>query len=153
MGSGDLDPYDSGGHPPSLVGGILRILVVLVGLAIAAYGLGLWVLRCFDTCPSDPSLDKVLMLLSAALSLTGLVVVIQAVSFRTRWADVVSGALVFVGGLIALLGIASLVLLPSVDELGSSRPSVVWPLAALLVGVAIAIFGVPGRGSSNGAPD
>ena len=90
------------------------MLGVLAGLAISLYGVALYALRCFDTCPSDPAEDAVSQLLAGSLILFGLVVVIAAASAGARWSRAGLSIIAVLGSVIVVCGIAFVALGPAV---------------------------------------
>lgn len=137
----DLDLYGSGATPgrTPVTAWIVRIAGLLVGAAITFYGLALYALRCFDTCPEDPAVDTATLLMATAIVLFGLVVAIASASGRTRWA--VGGATVVaaLGFAIAAVGIASLAQVPRIDDPGGQRSDVTLAgAAATAVGTGVA---------------
>lgn len=122
----DLDLYGSGATPgrTPVTAWIVRIAGLLVGAAITLYGVALYALRCFDTCPEDPAVNTATVLMSAAIVLFGPAVAIASASVRTRWA--VGGATVVaaLGFAIAAVGIASLAQVPRIDDPGGQRSDV-----------------------------
>lgn len=144
MAGDDLDLYGSG-DGRRVVSGLLRTLGVLLGAAIAACGVGLFMLRCFDYCPEDPSVDKALILLSAALVLVGAAVGVEAISVRTQAEAGASVVVAGLGCLVALAGIVSLALVPSIDERFGGNEMAAFAALAVVVGGAIAVLRRPGR--------
>ena len=140
-GRDDLDLYGSAASPSrggGVVRGLTRVFGVLVGAAISLYGVALYALRCFDTCPSDPSVDKNIQLLSVSLVLFGLVVVIAAASAWTRWAAGAAVIVACLGSVIAVAGAVALALVPSIDQPHGDRGSAGLAAAvALLVGAGV----------------
>lgn len=150
----DHDLYRHGTGPglATLARWLGRILGVLVGAVAAFYGLALFALRCFDTCPSDPSTDKTILLLSTALVLFGLATVVASVAAATRWAR---GAAAFVAGLgvlIAGAGSVTLLLVPSIGETGDPGSTGLAGAVALLGGAGIAAGALVARRRTIRAP-
>lgn len=145
MGRDDLDLYDSGADRSSVGHMILRILGFLVGVGLGFVGVVLYTLRCFDTCPADPAVNAISQLLTGAMMLTGLAIVIEAMSFRTTWTPIAEGAVIVVGALIAVAGIASLALIPSVEGTGGGAGTVGFALLAVAVGAALMVNSVRER--------
>lgn len=135
----DLDLYKAGGPAPSSVAvWVARTLGVLAGLAVGFYGAALWLLRCFDTCPSDPAVDKTGRLLSASVILAGLVIVVAAASLGTSWKTVGARIVVVLGSLVALCGIATLALAPGIDFRSDRASTRTFGVIALAAGAAVA---------------
>ena len=137
VGRDDLDLYGSAASPSrggGVARGLARVLGVLVGGAISLYGVALYALRCFDTCPSDPSVDMNIQLLSAALVLFGLVVAIAAASAWTRWAVGAMAVVACLGAVITVAGAVALALVPSIEQPHGDRGS-----AGLAAAVALAV--------------
>jgi hypothetical protein len=136
----DLDLYRGAGRTDraAIARWVVRTIGVLVGLAVALYGVALYALRCFDTCPSDPAVDRIGQALAASLVLLGLVVVTAAASAGTRWSAAGAALVALLGALIALGGIVSLLLVPSIDAPGDHGSSATFGAAALVGGSVIA---------------
>ncbi|MDQ4124037.1 MAG: hypothetical protein M3134_00355 [Actinomycetota bacterium] len=151
MGGGrdDLDLYGRGAAPRRAAGWwFLRVLGVVVGAAGSLFGVGLFALRCFDTCPEDRSIDIAIQLLSAALVLFGLVVAVASVAVATRREP---GAATFVGALGAIIAAAGAIVLllvasttGPVDEGGTATAGAV----ALVAGGGVTAGAVFRRRSS-----
>lgn len=130
-GRDDRDLYGAAPHR-SVGRTVARILGVLVGAGLSLYGVALFALRCFDTCPADPAVDKSTQLLSGALVLFGVVVVVVSAASGTVCS---AGAAVFavvLGVAIALAGLVSLVLVTSLASVVALLAGVIVAAAALL---------------------
>ena len=132
----DLDPYRPTGSadPARITRGAARTVGILLGVAVSSFGVALYALRCFDTCPSDPAENAVGQLLAGAFVLFGVVVVVVAASAGTRRSRTGGGTVCALGSLVALCGIASLVLVPGIDAPGDNGGYVLFGLLALAGG-------------------
>ena len=112
--SEDLDLYRSGPGPGhgAILRGVARGAGILLGVAVSTYGAALYALRCFDTCPTDPAVDATGQLLSWSIILFGLGVVTAAASIGTRWSRTGLGIILVLGSVVALCGVASVVIPP-----------------------------------------
>lgn len=141
-GSRDLHPCSP---PPSATGvppwvrWIGRTLGVLIGPAISAYGAGLYLWRCFDTCPADPAEDKISRLLTVSIVLVGLIVVTASACLGTRALRPGTWVVSILGAAIALVGAVTLVLVPALRAPGDDRGPLGFGLLALTVGAATAL--------------
>lgn len=140
-GRDDLDLYGRGAAPERAPAarGFARVVGVVTGAVISLYGMALFVLRCFDTCPTDPSLDKAVQLVAGTVVTFGLVVVIASVSIGTRLAARGAALVCALGAAIATAGVATLALVPSIDDPGGHGGTPVAGATALLVGGAVAV--------------
>lgn len=125
--------------------GVLRAIGILIGTAVALYGIALYALRCFDTCPSDPAEDASLQLLSGAVILFGVALVVFSATFATRRSRAASRILTTLGTVIAGAGVVSLLLVPYLDTPGDRTGWVLMSVAALIVGAGIAMGSIIGR--------
>ncbi|HEX2294321.1 MAG TPA: hypothetical protein VHN37_03340 [Actinomycetota bacterium] len=136
-GRDDLDLYGRGAAPDRGVGrAMARIVGLLVGAAVSLFGVALFLLRCFDTCPADPAVNTSGQLLSGAVVLFGVVVAVSSLAAGTAGA---TGVALFAGAagvLIAVAGVVSFALVQSVA-------SVVAVLAGAVV-TAAALFALKG---------
>jgi hypothetical protein len=146
-GRDDLDLYGRGARPdrPSAGRWIAGILGVLVGVAVSLYGVALYALRCFDTCPTDPSLDRATQLLAAAVILFGAAVALGAALAGTRWAAGAAAVVTGFGVAIAAAGALTLAFVPSIDDPGGYGVTPVAGVVALAAGGVVTAAGAFGR--------
>ena len=143
-GRDDLDLHGREAAPGRVTPAIwlIRVLGVLAGAVAVFYGVGFYFLRCFSTCPSDPSLDKTIQLLTVSLALFGLVVAIASASAGTRSATRAAAAVAVLGAAIAVAGLATLALAPSIDAPSDGGGTAFKGAVTLVAGVVITAVAV-----------
>jgi hypothetical protein len=136
----DLDVYRPArrADPGRIARGVARAAGILAGLAACLYGIALYALRCFDTCPSDPAQDAVGQLLSGSLVVFGLAVVAVAASVGTRAARSGLAIAAVFGCLVGVFGVVSIALVPAIDAPGDHASSTVFGALALAAGAVTA---------------
>ena len=137
--SEDLDLYRSGPRRGygAILRGVARGVGILLGLAVSVYGAALYALRCFDTCPTDPAVDATGQLLTWSIILLGFGLVTAAASVGTRWSRIGLGIISVLGSAVALCGVASVVIAPSIKAAGDySSTTTLSYVAAVTGGVA-----------------
>ena len=139
-GREDLDLYRPAHRPDArtIARWAARTVGILLGLAIAAYGAVLYMLRCFDTCPDDPAQDNAGKLLLAAIVLFGLAVVAASACTGARWARSGLPVVKVLGALIVLCGVAAVAIVPSIEAPGDHSGSTIAGIVAVVVGGASA---------------
>ncbi|HEV2755981.1 MAG TPA: hypothetical protein VG318_09425 [Actinomycetota bacterium] len=132
----DLDPYRP--TPPAdarTIGRwVARAVGILVGLAILLYGVALYALRCFDTCPSDPAQDHVYQLLTGAIILFGIVVLVAASFAGTRRARAGLSVVTGLGAAVVACGLVAVAFVPAIDAPGDHSGSTQFGMLAVLAG-------------------
>lgn len=147
-GSHELDPYgsDGGGSGVSIGRVLARLVGILVGLGISFFGFGFYMLRCFSNCPTDPAENTISQILTLSLFGFGVVVVIAAASLRTRFEPAGSWMVTLLGALMALGGLASLVLTPSLEVPGNRGTTIILGVIDIVAGACVVLFGIWARG-------
>jgi hypothetical protein len=114
---------------------------MLLGLAIGFYGAVLWGLRCFDTCPTDPAENVIIQVLTLSGVGLGLAMMIAAATLRTRVAVAGAWIITVLGALMAVGGVVSLVLMPSLQFPADRSSTITFSLIDIGVGAALVISG------------
>lgn len=137
----DLDLYPRR-DPATIARVVARVLGILLASAISLYGLALYMLRCFDTCPTDPAQDAVGQLLSGSVVAFGIVVGVAAASVGTRWARTGLTIVSVFGVFVALAGVAAIVLVPRIEAAGDHGSTAAFGVIALVAGGLTVVAGV-----------
>lgn len=137
----EVDPYGASGRrsPAPIARFIGRGIGVLVGVGIGFYGMSFYVLRCFSTCPTDPAENAISQILTLSLVGFGLVVVIAAVTLGTRWTSPGAWVITILGALMAIGGIVTVALAPSLQFAGDRTATVMFGIIDVAVGVGIVL--------------
>lgn len=122
-----------------------RVLGILFGLAVSLYGGALYMLRCFDTCPTDPAEDAVARLLPASLVAFGIAVAVAAACVATRAARAGLGIVAGLGCLTAVFGVAAAATVPRITAPGDHGSAAVFGVVALVVGGVMAAAALAAR--------
>ena len=138
-----VDPYDSGGRPKrsTMFRGLARGVALLVGAVIAFYGVALYALRCFSTCPTDPAENTISQILTLSLVALGVVVVVAAASIATKLVAPATWVIAAMGILMTAGGVVALTLAPSLRFPGDRTSAVVFALVDVAVGAGIVALG------------
>lgn len=120
---------------------IARAIGILIGLGIAAFGIGFYMLRCSSSCPTDPAENVTSQILTLSLVGFGLVVVVAAVSLVTRSAVVGAWIITVVGGLMATGGVVALAMAPSLRVAADQPSTIMYALLDVIMGAACMALG------------
>lgn len=120
---------------------IARGIAILVGVGIGFFGVALFVLRCFSTCPSDPAENAISQILTLSLVGFGVVVIVAASTLGTRWAAAGASTVMVLGALMAIAAVVALVLAPSLRLPGDRSGAFVLALIDTAVGASVMLFG------------
>lgn len=137
----DLDLYPRR-DPARIARGAARVLGILFGAAVSLYGVALYALRCFDTCPTDPAEDAVGQLLSGAVLAFGLVIAVASACVGTRWAGTGLAVVIGLGCFVAVAGGVTVALVPRIDAPGDHGSTAAFGVIALAVGGLVAAAAV-----------
>ena len=138
-----LDLYDTQRptRPWTIVIAFVRGIAIVVGLAVGFVGTALYALRCFDACPTDTAENTIIQILTLSLVTFGLVVIVAAVSLRTRWAVVGGWIISVLGVLMTLGGVATLVQIPLLWFPGDRSSTITYGLIDVAAGAALVVLG------------
>jgi uncharacterized membrane protein HdeD (DUF308 family) len=137
-----LDPYRNGGRARrwSIARAISRTIGILAGGAAGFSGFAYYILRCFDTCPSDPAEDTISQILTLSLMGLGVAVIVAAVTLGTRWTLPGTWIVTALGALMAVGGVVSLALVPSLRVPANRTDTVMLSIVDLAVGAGLILF-------------
>lgn len=150
--SQELDP-GAGSHrssPGSIARFIGRGISVLVGLAVAWFGVAFYILRCFSTCPSDPAENAISQILSLSLVGFGLIVSIAALTLGTKLAAAGRWLIIGIGTSIAGGGLVSVALAPSLQVAANGAETVAFGIIDTAAGIGCVLLASRVRRRSNG---